>query len=92
MADGFEKPEHGRNQKRREIDGTQTAQGHTSQRDFLIQSSRTAAGAEIAALLGNFGHWTLSYGADKEPIKIGVLHSSASRWRSATCFPRMSCR
>ena len=33
------------------------------------------AGVGIAALLGNFGNWALSYAADKEPIKIGVLHS-----------------
>ncbi len=46
-----------------------------SRRDFLLQSSQTAAGIGIAALLGNLGHWALSYGADKEPIKIGVLHS-----------------
>ena len=28
-----------------------------------------------AALLGNLGNWALSYAADKEPIKVGVLHS-----------------
>src|SRR5678809_257343 len=33
------------------------------------------AGVGIAALLGNLGNWALSYAADKEPIKIGVLHS-----------------
>src|SRR5687768_3986431 len=46
-----------------------------SRRDFLIQSSHAAAGVGMAALLGNLGQWALSYAADKEPIKIGVLHS-----------------
>ena len=26
-------------------------------------------------MLGNLGDWALSYAADKEPIKIGILHS-----------------
>ena len=47
----------------------------SSRREFLLHSSRTAVGIGVAALLGNLGHWALSYGADKEPIKIGVLHS-----------------
>src|SRR6188508_2361155 len=47
----------------------------SSRRDFLVHSARVTAGAGIAALLGNLGHWALSYAADKEPIKIGVLHS-----------------
>src|SRR5215218_7171352 len=47
----------------------------TSRRDFLVQGARVTAGVGIAALLGNLGNWALSYGADKEPIKIGVLHS-----------------
>ena len=46
-----------------------------SRRDFLLQGARVTAGVGIAALLGNLGNWALSYGADKEPIKIGVLHS-----------------
>lgn len=46
-----------------------------SRRDFLVQSSRTAAGIGIAAVLGNLGTWALSWGADNEPIKVGVLHS-----------------
>lgn len=46
-----------------------------SRRDFLLQSSRTAAGIGIAAMLGNLGTWALSLGADTEPIKVGVLHS-----------------
>ncbi len=46
-----------------------------SRRDFLLQSSRTAAGLGIAAVLGNLGTWALSLAADNEPIKVGVLHS-----------------
>src|SRR5262245_66198404 len=46
-----------------------------SRREFLVQGSRAAAGIGVAALLGNLGNWALSYAADKEPIKIGVLHS-----------------
>src|SRR5215813_3284881 len=46
-----------------------------SRREFLVQGSKAAAGVGIAALLGNLGNWALSYAADKEPIKIGVLHS-----------------
>ena len=52
-----------------------TTEVPSSRREFLLNSSRTAAGIGVAALLGNLGHWALSYGADKEPIKIGVLHS-----------------
>src|SRR5678809_1801927 len=33
------------------------------------------AGVGIAALLGNLGYWALSYAEDKEPIKVGLLHS-----------------
>src|SRR6476620_6950823 len=51
------------------------AEPGSSRREFLVQGSKTAAGVGIAALLGNLGHWALSYAADKEPIKIGVLHS-----------------
>jgi urea transport system substrate-binding protein len=47
----------------------------TSRRDFLVQSAKATAGVGVAALLGNLGHWALSYAADKEAIKIGVLHS-----------------
>ncbi len=46
-----------------------------SRRDFLVQSSRTAAGIGIAAILGNLSTWALSLAADNEPIKVGVLHS-----------------
>ena len=46
-----------------------------SRRDFLVQSARMTAGVGIAALLGNLGNWALSYAAEKEPIKIGILHS-----------------
>ena len=46
-----------------------------SRRDFLLQTSRTAAGLGIAAVLGNLGTWALSLAADNEPIKVGVLHS-----------------
>src|SRR6059058_1378252 len=47
----------------------------TSRRDFLILGARMTAGVGVAALLGDVGGWALSYAADKEPIKIGVLHS-----------------
>jgi ABC-type glutathione transport system ATPase component len=40
-----------------------------------VQGARATAGIGIAALPGNLGNWALSYGADKEPIKIGVLLS-----------------
>ncbi|MDA2909938.1 urea ABC transporter substrate-binding protein [Nitrospiraceae bacterium AH_259_D15_M11_P09] len=46
-----------------------------SRREFLATGTRAAAGIGVAALLGNLGYWALSYAADKEPIKIGVLHS-----------------
>src|SRR5687768_13716750 len=52
-----------------------TIDAGSSRRDFLVQSARVTAGVGIAALLGNLGQWALSYAADKEPIKIGVLHS-----------------
>src|SRR4026207_855944 len=51
------------------------AEPGSSRREFLVQGSETAAGGGVAARLGNRGHWALSYAADKEPIKIGVLHS-----------------
>src|SRR6184192_3573791 len=47
----------------------------TSRRDFLILGARMTAGVGVAALLGDVGGWALSYAAEKEPIKIGVLHS-----------------
>src|SRR5438094_3979160 len=46
-----------------------------SRREFLSSSKKVAYGVGAAALLGNLGNWALSYAADKEPIKIGVLHS-----------------
>ncbi len=46
-----------------------------SRRELLVQGSKVAAGIGVAALLGNLGNWALSYAADKEPIKIGILHS-----------------
>src|SRR5215210_5503668 len=52
-----------------------TSEAPSSRREFLVQSSRTAVGLGVAAMLGNLGHWALSYGGDKEPIKVGVLHS-----------------
>ena len=70
------------------------AEAASSRRDFLVQGARMTAGVGIAALLGNLGHWALSYAADKEPIKIGVLHSlsgtmaiSASARSRATAIP-----
>jgi urea transport system substrate-binding protein len=57
-------------------DGSATVgETNTSRRDFLGQGARVTAGAGLAALLGNLGNWALSYAADREPIKIGVLHS-----------------
>ncbi len=50
-------------------------QRQPSRREFLVNGTRAAAGIGVAALLGNLGQWALSYAADKEPIKIGVLHS-----------------
>ena len=48
----------------------------SSRREFLGQSGRVAAGVGVAALLGNLGHWALSYTAEAaEPVKVGVLHS-----------------
>ena len=44
-------------------------------REFFTDAGKTAAGFGIAALLGNLGNYALSYAADKEPIKIGILHS-----------------
>src|SRR5262249_39480772 len=47
----------------------------SSRRDFLVHGAKMTAGIGVAALLGNLGQWALPYAADKEPIKIGVLHS-----------------
>src|SRR4029079_4153605 len=46
-----------------------------SRRELLVRGGKVAAGIGVAALLGNLGNWALSYAADKEPIKIGILHS-----------------
>lgn len=46
-----------------------------TRREFLDTTKKTAAGIGVAALLGNLGNWALSYAADKEPIKVGILHS-----------------
>src|SRR5436309_6579211 len=54
---------------------TDSNENNPSRREFLEKSAKTAAGIGVAALLGNLGQWALSYAADKEPIKIGVLHS-----------------
>ena len=55
--------------------GEPDAAGHDqSRRDFLVQGARMTAGIGVAALLGNLGQWALSYAADKQPIKVGVLH------------------
>ena len=61
--------------KHRQTTATPMAEPGPSRREFIVQGSKTAAGVGIAALLGHLGHWALSYAADKEPIKIGVLHS-----------------
>src|SRR5881397_3227670 len=61
--------------ERDEMSEKSETSGDQSRREFLATSTRTAAGIGVAALLGNLGHWALSYAADKEPIKIGVLHS-----------------
>src|SRR4026208_107896 len=46
-----------------------------SRRELLVKGGKVAAGIGVAALLGNLGNWALSYAADEEAIKIGVLHS-----------------
>lgn len=56
-------------------DGTQQSPSDPTRRDFLIRGAKVAGGAGIAALLGNLGHWALSYAANVEPVKIGILHS-----------------
>ncbi|MEO5863637.1 MAG: transporter substrate-binding protein, partial [Nitrospiraceae bacterium] len=51
------------------------AEAGPSRRELLVKGGKVAAGVGVAALLGNLGNWALSYAADKEPIKIGILHS-----------------
>src|SRR5512132_2141248 len=46
-----------------------------SRREVIEKGAKVGAGLGVAALLGNLGNWALSHAADKEPIKIGVLHS-----------------
>src|SRR5262249_10964963 len=46
-----------------------------SRRELLVKGGKVVAGIGVASLLGNLGNWALSYAADKEPIKIGILHS-----------------
>ncbi|MGH7180788.1 MAG: transporter substrate-binding protein, partial [Nitrospiraceae bacterium] len=46
-----------------------------SRRELLVKGGKIVAGVGVASLLGNLGNWALSYAADKEPIKIGILHS-----------------
>ncbi|NJL16074.1 MAG: urea ABC transporter substrate-binding protein [Nitrospira sp.] len=54
---------------------TSTPDHGSSRREFLGHTGRVAAGVGVAALLGNLGHYALSYAAGGPPIKIGVLHS-----------------
>ena len=56
-------------------EGNTTGTQVPSRREFLVTGGRAVAGLGVAALLGNLGQWALSYAADKEPVKIGVLHS-----------------
>src|SRR4030088_380241 len=58
-----------------EADKIAASEAGPSLRELLVQGSKVAAGIGVAALLGNLGNWALSYAADKEPIKIGILHS-----------------
>ena len=58
-----------------EADAVAADEAGPSRRDLLVQGGRVVAGIGVAALLGNLGNWALSYAADKEPIKIGILHS-----------------
>ena len=55
--------------------GAVESEAGPSRRDLLVQGGRVVAGIGVAALLGNLGNWALSYAADKEPVKIGILHS-----------------
>jgi urea transport system substrate-binding protein len=53
-----------------------SAEPESTRREFFEKSGRVAAGVGVAALLGNLGHWALSYTAyAAEPVKVGVLHS-----------------
>ena len=58
-----------------EADSVAADEAGPSRRDLFVQGGRVVAGIGVAALLGNLGNWALSYAADKEPIKIGILHS-----------------
>ena len=55
--------------------GTAESEAGPSRRELLVKGGKVVAGIGVAALLGNLGNWALSYAADKEPIKIGILHS-----------------
>jgi len=57
------------------VETTMAEETGSTRREFLAQSGRVVAAAGVASLLGNLGGWALSYAADKEPIKIGILHS-----------------
>jgi urea transport system substrate-binding protein len=46
-----------------------------SRRQFLFNSKKVIYGMSAATLVGNLGNWAMSYATEKEPIKIGVLHS-----------------
>src|SRR6185295_8599117 len=58
-----------------EADPVAATETGPSRRELLVKGGKVAAGIGVAALLGNLGNWALSYAADKEPIKIGILHS-----------------
>ena len=58
--------------KQTRVDASDTG---PSRRELLVKGGKVVAGIGVAALLGNLGNWALSYAADKEPIKIGILHS-----------------
>src|SRR4026207_987574 len=67
---------HNADEKRPVEPGTDAApEAGPSRRELLVKGGKVAAGIGVAALLGNLGNWALSYAADKEPIKIGILHS-----------------
>ena len=58
-----------------EADSADASEVGPSRRELLVKGGKVVAGIGVAALLGNLGNWALSYAADKEPIKIGILHS-----------------
>ena len=58
-----------------EADSADASEVGPSRRELLVKGGKVVAGVGVAALLGNLGNWALSYAADKEPIKIGILHS-----------------